>query len=98
METGKVHTDPLFLGMTRPPMFMGVTYMWGMLEIALCCVYFINTSDFKVFLLFGFLHVVGLIIAAKDGRLVEVWFIAMKTNFKCTNKSIHGNISSYDVY
>jgi type IV secretion system protein VirB3 len=98
MEAGKLKTDPLFLGMTRPPMFMGVTYMWGMVEIAFCCIYFINTSSFYVFFLFAFLHVVGLIISSKDGRLVEVWFIGMKTNFRCTNKAIHGNISSYDVF
>ena len=98
MNTGQLQADPLFLGLTRPPMFLGVTYLWGMFEAFICCVYFINTSDFKVFLIAGVLHVIGLIVSGKDARFVEVMAISFKTNFRCLNKMYHGNISSYDVY
>ncbi len=96
--SGKLDSDPVFLGLTRPAMFMGVTYLWGMLETFICIIYFINSSSFWTFLYFAVAHITGLLICSKEPRMVELMMMASKTNFVCQNKNFHGGNSSFDVF
>ena len=47
-DAGRLGTDPLFLGLTRPPMMLGVTYSWFVVNAMIWTLYFINFSSFAV--------------------------------------------------
>ncbi len=98
-STGKVKADPLFLGLTRPTMVLGVTYMWFAVEGLSLAVYFVQTSDFAGMILGAMLiHGIGFMLSANEPRFMEIMMIGAKTNAKCTNRFFHGGTSSYDLY
>jgi len=98
-EIGRLESDMLFLGLTRPAMILGVTYSWFLAELLFWALYFINMTDFLVVTI-GSLgtHLLGNLIMSKEPRFLEIISIWAKTNSKCTNKRFHGNTHSYDLY
>jgi type IV secretion system protein VirB3 len=98
-ELGKVKRDPLFLGLTRPPMILGVTYSWLMLNMVIWMAVFINTKSFSDFFLgFGVFHIIGYLACAYEPRFVDLLKVWGATVPKCLNRSYHGNTCSYDLY
>lgn len=98
MEYGRLEKDPLFLALTRPPLVLGVTYMWVALEGLLGAVYFINTSDFMMFIYVAGLHLIGWLITSRDPQFLDVMMVSAKISGKCKNKMYHGNTTSYDIF
>lgn len=89
-EVEEVETDPVFLGMTRPPMFWGVTYtavvFYGMLTVAI----FIATGYLRAFLLFLPLHAVAFLLCLKDPRIFDLLLVRATTRKPCPNRSLWG--------
>lgn len=98
-DAGKVHRDPLFLALTRPPMLFGVPYDWGVLEGFLWMIVYINTKDFSL-MIPGLLatHLIGYIAASKEPRFIDIFKIWARTVPVCINRFYHGNTVSYDLY
>jgi type IV secretion system protein VirB3 len=99
MANGKIEADSLFMGLTRPSMILGVTYVYAALNALGSVMAFIITSNFVYLLvLMPTLHGIAYIICLKEPLMIEI--VLMKTgNFsKCLNKGFHGGINSYDVY
>ena len=99
MAGGKIKADPLFLGLTRPSMILGVTYVYAALNGLASLMAFILTSNFLyLFVLMPLLHCIAYLICLKEPLMIEL--IIMKTsNFNiCFNKNFHGGLNSYDVY
>jgi type IV secretion system protein VirB3 len=95
----KIKMDPVFLALTRPAMLLGVTYSWFSVEGLIWVVYFINTSDFLTMIPGGAVtHAIGWYICAYEPRFMELFMIAAKSNYKCTNRLFHKNTASYDPY
>jgi type IV secretion system protein VirB3 len=98
MAEGYVRGDPLFVGLTRPPMIFGVTYMYFVMNLLGSMMYFVASSDFKVVIVAGFLHGTSYIICQKEPLLIDM-FIMRQSNFmKCKNMSYHKYKSSYDPF
>lgn len=98
-STGKLKNDPLFVGLTRPAMLLGVTYSWCGLNGFFWTLFFINTQQMGM--LFGgaiISHLIGLIICSKEPRFFDMMLVIARTFPKCRNRSYHGNTSSYDLY
>lgn len=97
--SGVVGTNPLFLGLTRPPMLFGVSYTFAAMNGIVSLLAFIITSKFFYLLvLLPSLHGIAWFICLKEPRAIEL-FIAR--NSKCTvcrNRMYHGRTNSYDVY
>ena len=99
MAAGRLQSDPLFQGLTRPTMIMGVSYMYFVINAILCMITFINTSDFKVLLMLApTIHLIGFIICLKEPRAIELFILKMAKGYKCVNRGYHGFTNSYDPY
>lgn len=99
MAGGKVEADSLFMGLTRPSMILGVTYIYAGMNAICSVMAFIVTNNFAYLLIMmPVLHIIAYIICLKEPLMLEL--LLMKTsNFNmCYNKSFHGGINSYDVY
>lgn len=96
-KTGILVSDPLFVGLTRPTMFFGVSYMFVMLNGLGCLLYFINTSNFSVFFVAIVNHLIGYIICFKEPLFIELYLVKAQKCNKCSNKLFHG-ANSYDPY
>ncbi len=99
MSSGRLSSDPLFQGLTRPTMIMGVSYMYFVINSIVCMITFINTQDFKILLLLApTVHLIGFLICLKEPRAIELFVIKMSKGYKCVNRGFHGFTNSYDPY
>lgn len=102
-ETGHLQADPLFQGLTRPAMIMGVSYLYFVVNSVCNIVVFINSGSF-IYLLgtFPLLHGVGYLICLKEPRSIELLMIKTSKCWKIAPVSkirrFHGYTNSYDVY
>ena len=97
MSEGTVKLDPLFVGLTRPTLFFGVSQSFGMLNGFVCVLYFIQTSDFKAALVGALMHLIGYIACFKEPLIIELFLLKVQKFNKCKNKFYHG-ANSYDCY
>lgn len=98
-ESGRLQADPLFQALARPPLIMGVSYMFFVLNAILCLVSFIQTSNF-IILLFAapVIHFVGYLLCMKEPRAIELLILRTSTGTKCLNRAFHGFTNSYDIF
>ena len=89
--------DPLFLGLTRPPMIFGVTFPFAVLNGFSCMLAYILTTDFKWFFAMPFFHGIAYLICLKEPLAIELMMVKGAVCTKCKNKSFF-NANSYDVY
>jgi type IV secretion system protein VirB3 len=96
---GRLQSDPLFQGLTRPTMIMGVSYMYFVLNAAINLILFINLQDFKILLLAApTIHLIGYLICVKEPRAIELFVVKATKCYKCMNRGYHGYTNSYDPY
>ncbi|WCR53907.1 MAG: hypothetical protein PG981_000929 [Wolbachia endosymbiont of Ctenocephalides orientis wCori] len=97
MSTGSIQTDQLFKGLTRPAMLFGVSYMFAILNVLICMLIFINSSDLRVILLLlPGIHGLGYIASVKEPLFIELFIVKFGKCFKCINRLHHG-ANSYDI-
>jgi len=91
------HTDPVFLGLTRPAMLFGVTQTFFVINAAVCMIAFLGTGSFlPLFVGAPLLHGVGTLVCLRDARTFDIWFV--KARFlKCLNRS-YWRANSYDPF
>lgn len=99
MAAGRLSSDPLFQGLTRPTMIMGVSYMYFVINAIVCMILFINSQNFKVLLMVApVVHLIGYLICLKEPRAIELFIIKMAKGYKCVNRGYHGFTNSYDPF
>ena len=64
--------DPLFIGMTRPPMIAGVTFLYMGLNAFGAIFLFLILGNLLYLLVFLPFHVVGYLVCLKDPQLLDV--------------------------
>ncbi len=97
--SGRLQSDPLFQGLTRPTMILGVSYMYFVINVVISMICFINLQSFKVLLIvMPTIHLIGYIICLKEPRAVEMFMLKVKKGMKCINRGFHNNTNSYDSY
>ncbi len=97
--SGRLQSDPLFQGLTRPTMILGVSYLYFVINAAICLVLFINLQDFRVLLgVAPTIHLFGFFVCKKEPRALEMFFVKMSKGYKCINRGFHGKTNSYDPY
>ena len=98
-ESGKVYTDPLFIGLTRPQMFLGVGMMYVILYSMTCLVGFILSSNFYFIFAMAPLHYLGFMLYSKDPYIIEVIMAKFQL---CSRNRMNGlffhGANSYDPY
>lgn len=99
MANGNVDTDPLFLGLTRPPLLLGVSYTFAALNGIISLLAFILTSKFfYLFVSLPGIHMIGWFICLKEPRAIELMIAKFSKCNVCRNRMYHGGTNSYDVY
>lgn len=96
--SGHLQSDPLFQGLTRPTMILGVSFYYFVVNAVISLLAFINTSNFFIFLGAIATHMLGYYICLKEPRAVEMIIMKASKGYKCINRSFHGNSNSYDPY
>lgn len=97
--TGRLRTDPLFLGLARPPMILGVSFMYFVLNALITVVIFINSRNFLALLVMGpIIHAFGYLLCMREARAVELWILKCKYGFRTLNRIYHHHTNSYDVF
>ena len=99
MPAGRLQSDPLFQGLTRPTMIMGVSYMYFVINAVISLICFINLQSFKIlFFVAPGVHLIGYLICLKEPRAIELFLVKMLKGYKCVNRGFHGYTNSYDPY
>lgn len=99
MAAGRLQSDPLFQGLTRPTMILGVSYMYFVINAIISMICFINLQSFKIlFVVAPIVHLIGYLICLKEPRAIELFIIKMSKGYKCINRGFHGYTNSYDPY
>ena len=97
--SGRLQSDPLFQGLTRPTMIMGVSYMFFTINAAISLITFINLQNFLVLIVLApTVHLIGYLICMKEPRAIEMFIIKMNKGYKCLNRNFHGQTNSYDPF
>lgn len=97
-DLGKVGTDPLFLGLTRPALMFGVSFMYFGLNVMGAVMYFVAMSDFKIFPVALLVHVFGMGLNKKEPLAVEILMTKMQKCNKCRNRIFYGGLNSYGIF
>jgi type IV secretion system protein VirB3 len=83
-----VTADPLFVGVTRPPMRFGVTYAALLVNVAFTMEVFILTKNLVVLLLVLPIHGVCMLLCARDARYFDLLLVWTKTRLLGYSSSI----------
>lgn len=89
-------TDPLFVGLTRPTLIFGVSIQFGMLNMIISVIYFIQTSSFTIVPVAFVIHGIGYILCFKEPRFMELYTNKFSKCNQCANKMYYG-ANSYDI-
>lgn len=98
-EDGRLKADPLFQGLARPPMALGVSYMYFIVNASICLMTFIWTSNFLfLFVAAPSIHAIGFLVCMNEPRAVELFILRVSKGTKCVNRAFHKHTNSYDVF
>jgi len=97
--SGSLGTDLLFLGLTRPPMILGVSYTFASLNgIVSLLTFIITTKFFYLLVLMPSIHLACWFLCLKEPRAMELFLAKTSKCNICRNKMYHGGTNSYDIY
>ncbi len=86
--------DPIFLGLTRPTMFMGVTQSFFAINGIINVLLFLAFNSFlPLLILFPLLQGIGYLACLYDPRIFDIWFVYAKKSTRCKNKRFWGGNS-----
>lgn len=93
--------DPVFLGLTRPVLIMGVHYVMFLMNFMLCGLLYIN-SVFEQKMIgpvitFALIHATLYILCLKEARTMEIMMVRFGKCSKCRNRLFYGSTNSYDL-
>jgi len=99
--TGSLSTDPLFKGLTRPPLMLGVSYPYAVFNFMITMIAFIYAppGGYKFLALSGLfiIHAIGYYFCSREPLFMEIFQLKMqKCSMARKNKHFHG-ANSYDV-
>jgi type IV secretion system protein VirB3 len=98
-SSGRLRSDQLFQGLTRPTMILGVSYMYFVINAAVNLIVFINMQSFMViFFVAPAVHLIGYLICLKEPRAIELLVMKASKGLKCINRGYHRNNNSYDPF
>lgn len=84
---GDLRRDTLFVALTRPQMFAGVTYSFFVINVVVAVELFLIFKSFKVLLAAAAIHFVGMLVSLHEPRFVDLWLTRVRNcprvkNFK----------------
>jgi type IV secretory pathway VirB3-like protein len=93
-----LEVDHLALGLTRPPMFMGINIRLFFANIVLCTMGCINAHTFTGIPLFFVLHIVMARFSVKDPNFFSIWIKSFFKTPPVLNNKYWGKTNSYEPW
>jgi type IV secretion system protein VirB3 len=98
MSGGRLQADPLFQGLTRPAMLLGVSYTFMVVNFMVIMVVFLNTKNPAMIFMALPVHGVGYLICMREPRAIELLLVKTARTLRCRNKLFHDFTNSYDSF
>ena len=80
--------DPLFVALTRPQMFAGVTYSYFILNAVIATELFLIFKSVWVLLAALVIHLVGVVLCVREPRFFDLWLTKIGRTPRVRNYSI----------
>ena len=96
-SSGELEADMLFLGLTRPSMILGVSYMVVAVYFLIGVMGFVLTSDFRFFAMMPIVHLLAYVASEKEPLFLDLFMVRQQNCNKCKNRMYHKFNNSYDV-
>lgn len=78
MMAEDVRRDTLFVALTRPQMFAGVTYSFFIINVVLAVELFLIFRSFRVLLAALLIHGIGMLLSIREPRFVDLWLARVR--------------------
>ncbi|HYD24727.1 MAG TPA: type IV secretion system protein VirB3 [Croceibacterium sp.] len=75
---GELRRDTLFVALTRPQMFAGVTYSFFVINAVLAVELFLIFKSFWVLLIAVAVHFAGMVASLREPRIVDLWLTRVR--------------------
>lgn len=85
---GELRRDTLFVALTRPQMFAGVTYSFFVINAVIAVELFLIFGSFWVLLAAFLIHLAGMIASLREPRIVDLWLTRVRTCPRVTNYAL----------
>ena len=69
----QLRRDRLFVGLTRPQMFAGVTYGWFVINFVIAAELFLLFRSVWAIVAALVIHGIGVLLCLREPRIVELW-------------------------
>lgn len=73
-----LRSDTLFVALTRPQMFAGVTFTFFIINSVIAVELFLIFKSFWVLLAAVLIHGIGMIVSLREPRIVDLWLTRMR--------------------
>lgn len=93
MDDRHLTSDLVIVGLTRPPMMMGVPLAAVFLNVLFSSIFFLATGNIFAIVIYGPLHLIAYLMTLKDDRVFHNLLLHMDINSKCPNKPFWGATS-----
>lgn len=70
-----LHRDTLFVALTRPQMFAGVTYTYFVLNAVVCAETFLIFKSLWALVIGVIVHFVGVVLCMHEPRFLDLWIM-----------------------
>jgi type IV secretion system protein VirB3 len=80
--------DRLFVALTRPQMFAGVTYSYFVINVIVSAEAFLIFRSLWVLVPALILHGLGMLVCLKEPRFVDLWFVRLRQCRRVPNRGL----------
>jgi type IV secretion system protein VirB3 len=84
----RLEQDPLFVALTRPQMFAGVTYSYFIVNAVLATELFLVFRSIWVLLVALVVHGIGAILCVREPRFFDLWLTRVRRCPRIKNHSV----------
>ena len=84
----RLEQDPLFVALTRPQMFAGVTYSYFIVNAVLATELFLIFRSVWVLLVALLVHAVGAVLCVREPRFFDLWLTKVRRCPRIKNHSV----------
>ena len=93
----ELELDPLAVGLTRPPLFMGIALKLFVALVLFCMITYIYTQTLWMVPIFGLLYSIALYASLDEPRFYEYWLQYGRQTPPVRNYGLWGKTNSYDA-
>lgn len=84
----RLEQDPLFVALTRPQMFAGVTYSYFIVNAVVATELFLIFRSLWVLLVALLVHAIGAILCVREPRFFDLWLTRVRRCPRIKNHAI----------